>query len=57
MHYQKNMEHEVCTIAHSCGVNDPRELRRQHGRVIGANGLSVGLEQLFPEPVVPLTQA
>lgn len=57
MHYQKNMEHEVCTIAHSCGVNDPRELRRQHGRVIGANGLSVGLEQLFPEPVTPLTQA
>lgn len=57
MHYQKNMEHEICTIAYSCGVDDPRELRRQHGRVIGANGLPVGLEQLFPEPVVPLTQA
>ena len=50
MHYQKNMEHEVCTIAHSCGVDDPRQLRRHHARVIGPNGLSMSLSELFPEP-------
>ena len=57
MHYQKNMEHEVCTIAHSCGVNDPRELRRSHARVIGPNGLSVGLGEMFPEPISGRSQA
>ncbi len=57
MHYQKNMEHEVCTIAHSCGVNDPRELRRRHARVIGPNGLSVSLGELFPEPILVRPQA
>lgn len=53
MHYHKNLEHEICTIAHSCGVNDPRELRRAHARVIGPNGMSVGLGEMFPEPIRP----
>jgi len=57
MHYQKNMEHEVCTIAHSCGVNDPRGLRRRHARMIGPDGLSVSLSELFPEPVPERSQA
>ena len=49
MNYQKNMEHEVDIIAHSCGVPEPRELRRFHARVVMDNGLSVGLDELHPE--------
>jgi glutamate synthase domain-containing protein 2 len=47
-HYARNMMHEVEIIAHSCGVSEPRKLRREHARVVSANGLSVPLSQLFP---------
>jgi hypothetical protein len=36
-------------IAHSCGVAEPRLLRRQHARVVSANGLSVPMDKLHPE--------
>jgi glutamate synthase domain-containing protein 2 len=49
-HYAKNLMHEVLTIAHSCGLNDPRELDRTHCRVVGDDGLSVPLVKLFPYP-------
>jgi len=49
MHYQQNIEHEVATIAHSCGVREPHQLRRMHARVVMANGLSTGLDELHPE--------
>lgn len=49
MNYQKNMEHEVDIIAHSCGVPEPRQLRRFHARVVMDNGLSTGLDELHPE--------
>ena len=49
MHYAQNMHKEVGTIAYSCGVNKPRQLRRFHARVVGANGLSVGLDELHPD--------
>ncbi|HET6588445.1 MAG TPA: FMN-binding glutamate synthase family protein [Oleiagrimonas sp.] len=49
-HYAKNLMHEVLTIAHSCGLNDPRELDRTHCRVVGNDGLSVPLVKLFPYP-------
>ena len=48
-HYQHNMEHEVGIIAHSCGVKEPRQLRRFHARVVMDNGLSIGLDELHPE--------
>ena len=32
--YVKNMQYEVGTIAHSCGVRHPRQLRRFHARVV-----------------------
>lgn len=57
MHYHHNMEHEVGTIAHACGVGEPRQLRRHHARVIAGNGLSMGLDELFPEPNLLHTQA
>jgi len=50
MHYQQNIEQEVATIAHSCGVHEPRQLRRFHARIVTQNGLSVGLDELYPEP-------
>lgn len=47
--YSKNMQYEVGTIAHSCGVRHPRELRRFHARVVQPNGLTVSLDELYPE--------
>lgn len=47
--YQQNMEQGVSTIAHSCGVHEPRQLRRFHARVVSENGLSVGLDEIYPE--------
>ncbi|MCF7981529.1 MAG: FMN-binding glutamate synthase family protein [Pseudomonadales bacterium] len=49
MHYALNMAHEVGTIAHSCGVNEPRQLTRDHARVVGDNGLSVPLSVIYPD--------
>ena len=50
MHYARNMQHEVGVIAHSCGAREPRELRREHCRIVQANGLSTPLHILHPEP-------
>ena len=47
--YQQNMEDGVSIIAHSCGVHEPRQLRRIHARVVLENGLSVGLDEIYPE--------
>jgi hypothetical protein len=32
-------------------VDDPRDLRRFHARIVQDNGLSLPLDRLFPEPV------
>ncbi|MGD1982815.1 MAG: FMN-binding glutamate synthase family protein [Chromatiaceae bacterium] len=48
--YARNMIKEVGMIAHACGVRSPSELNRGHARVIQANGLSVGLDELHPPP-------
>ena len=53
MNYATNMVHEVCVLAHACGVKAPRQLRRHHARIVMPNGLSVPLNELHPE-VVPL---
>jgi len=46
--YATNMMKEVSIIAHSCGVPEPRRLKRYHARVVTANGLSVALSELHP---------
>jgi glutamate synthase domain-containing protein 2 len=51
-HYARNVMHEVGIIAHSCGLEDPRELDRTHCRVVGDDGISVPLVELFPYPRV-----
>ncbi|HKV65300.1 MAG TPA: FMN-binding glutamate synthase family protein, partial [Rhodanobacteraceae bacterium] len=48
--YARNLMREVGIIAHSCGVDDPRELRRRHCRVVVDDGLSRSLERLHPTP-------
>ena len=45
--YCKNMVHEVGVIAHSCGVTEPRQLKRFHARIVMDNGRSVPLDELY----------
>ena len=46
--FARQMNKEVETIAHSVGVNEPRRMRRNHVRVVQANGESVLLSKLRP---------
>ncbi len=48
--YCSNIRHDVEMIAHSCGVSEPRRLRRYHVRVVQGDGISVPLNRLFPSP-------
>lgn len=52
-HFVKNMLKEVDVVAHSCGVSEPRQLRRHHVRMVVEGGRSVRMDQLFP----PVTEA
>ena len=47
--YVKNMVHEVGIIAHACGVRNPRELKRFHAQVVQPNGLTIPLNELYPD--------
>ncbi|WP_376707959.1 FMN-binding glutamate synthase family protein [Kangiella sp. TOML190] len=47
-YYHKNMVKAVGMIAHSCGVAEPRGLKRQHVRVVTESGLSTPLDKLHP---------
>ena len=47
-HFHKNMEKEVSIIAHSCGVDNPRELQREHVSMVLEGGKIVNLEELYP---------
>jgi glutamate synthase domain-containing protein 2 len=47
--YCRNLNYEVGIIAHSCGVREPRELRRYHARIIMDSGRSVPVNELFPD--------
>ena len=48
-HYAETMQHEVEVIAHSCGVTEPRKLKRYHCRTVTSDGRSVPLSQLYPD--------
>ncbi len=39
-------------IAHSCGVSNPRALKREHCRIVQEGGRSVFLSELYPTPEV-----
>ena len=46
--YHNNLVHEVESIAHSCGVVEPRLLTREHAAVV-VDGGAVALDLLYPE--------
>ncbi len=47
--YSENMRKEIGIIAHSCGVPEPRRLRRFHCRIVQENGRSIPLNELYPD--------
>jgi glutamate synthase domain-containing protein 2 len=48
--YHANVVHDVEVLAHSCGVREPRGLRRRHMRVVQQDGRSVAMDRLWPYP-------
>jgi len=51
-HYVNNMVYEVGVIAHSCGVREPRDLKRHHARIVTETGRSIPLNEIYSEPAV-----
>lgn len=47
--YIKNISYEVGIIAHSCGVQHPRQLSRKHARIVQENGTSTMLADIYPD--------
>jgi glutamate synthase domain-containing protein 2 len=47
--YSKTMRKEIGTIAHSCGVAEPRRLKRFHCRIVHDDGRSIPLDELYPD--------
>lgn len=50
--YAREVEHSIGVIAHSCGVSEPRQLSREHVRIIGLGGKTTSLAEDFPVPKV-----
>jgi hypothetical protein len=44
------MNKDIEMIAHSCGVAHPRLLKREHCRIVQANGATAALNMLYPYP-------
>lgn len=51
--YAEKVAHEVCIIAHSCGVDEPRKLNREHARIMGPDGVSLPLEKYYEQWLSP----
>lgn len=51
--YAERVTHEVCVIAHSCGVTEPRKLRREHARIMGPDGVSISLADYYGRWIRP----
>jgi glutamate synthase domain-containing protein 2 len=48
--YLENLSHDVCVIAHSVGIKEPREFTRKHARMMTSSGHSQLLSELYPLP-------
>ncbi len=48
--YAHWVNHEINVIAHSCGLSNAREFRREHVRIVQKPGISQSLLSLYPEP-------
>ncbi|KZY96156.1 glutamate synthase, partial [Oleibacter sp. HI0075] len=46
-HFVRTLVNEVGVIAHSCGVEDPRQLQRHHARMVQPNGEARLLSELY----------
>lgn len=46
--YARNLAYEVGTIAHSCGVPEPRLLCREHLEVIDERGVAMPISEMIP---------
>lgn len=47
--YSETLRKEIGIIAHSCGVTEPRGLRRFHCRIVQEDGRSIALNELYPD--------
>ena len=47
MHYCKSIRKDVEMISHSCGVDHPRQLRREHVLIVQDNGRSLPFSQVW----------
>jgi len=47
----KRIEYEVGIIAHSCGLFEPRQLRRFHCRVAQYDGRSIPLDEIYSDQI------
>ena len=54
--YAESMQKEIGVIAHSCGVREPRRLRRIHCRIVQHDGRSTPLNKLFPDAGIPISE-
>ncbi|MGB0733865.1 MAG: FMN-binding glutamate synthase family protein [Pontibacterium sp.] len=48
-HFHRHMVKEVEMISHSCGVSEPRLLKRKHAALVIEGGRSLPLDILYPE--------
>jgi glutamate synthase domain-containing protein 2 len=48
--FVQKMREEVGVIAHSVGVDGPRQMKRYHVRLVCADGTSRALDELYPPP-------
>ena len=48
-HYIENMVHEMGVIAHSCGVREPRLLRRYHASIMVHDGRVRSISEIHPD--------
>ena len=46
-HYSKSMHEEIGIIAHSCGVREPRQLKRFHCRIVQDDGRSIPVDEIM----------
>jgi glutamate synthase domain-containing protein 2 len=53
--YSLNMRKEIGIIAHSCGVAEPRGLKRFHCRIVREDGRSIPLNEFYPDVLPPGT--
>lgn len=47
--FAHNLMYEVCVIANSCGVAEPRQLKRRHAQVINSDGIPRPLDEIYPD--------